>query len=223
MVPGPNGLRVERPFSKADIKRFGEETPPKGPIVAVRVSDLAAKDAALVANPTAFFTIPHFDGYAAIPIDLPKVTMRALSGALRDGWEACVPVPSMEGRKREERKTVIDDYLARIGPTNRALLEELRKTIRAVVPEVEECISYRIPAFRFQGRIIAGFSGTSKGCSYYPFSGTTLKTLASDIAGYSQTKSALHFGPDKPLPKSLVRKLLHERIAESSDRKRKPA
>jgi uncharacterized protein YdhG (YjbR/CyaY superfamily) len=108
----------------------------------------------------------------------------------------------------------IDEYLAQASPRNRAWLEELRKTIRALVPEVEECISYRIPAFRLGGRIIAGFSATSKGCSYYPFSGTTLETLASDIEGYSQTKSALHFGPDRPLPTSLVRKLLEARIAE---------
>jgi uncharacterized protein YdhG (YjbR/CyaY superfamily) len=120
------------------------------------------------------------------------------------------------------REPAIDAYLANASPTNRALLEELRKTIRAVVPEVEECISYRIPAFRLEGRIIAGFSGTSKGCSYYPFSGTTLGTLASDIARYGQTKSALHFGPDNPLPKSLVRKLLRARIAEGNRRQRKP-
>jgi uncharacterized protein YdhG (YjbR/CyaY superfamily) len=72
-----------------------------------------------------------------------------------------------------------------------------------------------MPAFRYQGRIIAGFQATSKGCSYYPFSGTTLKTLAGDIEGYSKTKSALHFGPDKPLPASLVRKLLQARIAKA--------
>ncbi len=91
----------ERPFSKADIKRFGDRTPPKGPIVAVCVTDLTAKEAALAANPTAFFTIPHFDGYAAILIQLPKVTIRALTGALREAWEACAPVPSMSGRKRK--------------------------------------------------------------------------------------------------------------------------
>jgi uncharacterized protein YdhG (YjbR/CyaY superfamily) len=132
---------------------------------------------------------------------------------------ACRPIPAtlqkrMTAPSRKKREPPIDEYLAAIAPTNRALLEALRKTIRAVVPEVEECISYRMPAFRYQGKIIAGFSSTAKGCSYYPFSGRTLKTCASDVTRYSQTKSALHFGPDKPLPKSLVRKLLKARLAE---------
>ena len=109
----------------------------------------------------------------------------------------------------------IDEYLAGVTPSSRALLQSVRKTIRSIVPEVEECISYSMPAFRYQGRIIAGFRATSKGCSYYPFSGTTLKTLAGDIEGYSKTKSALHFGPDEPLPAALVRKLLKARMAES--------
>jgi uncharacterized protein YdhG (YjbR/CyaY superfamily) len=109
----------------------------------------------------------------------------------------------------------IDEYLTAVNPSSRALLQKLRRSIHALVPEVEECISYRMPAFRYRGKIIAGFQATSKGCSYYPFSGTTLKTLVHDIEGYSQTKSALHFDPDKPLPASLVRKLLKTRIAES--------
>jgi uncharacterized protein YdhG (YjbR/CyaY superfamily) len=117
-------------------------------------------------------------------------------------------------RSQVRREPAIDEYLAEASPSSRALLQRLRKTIHAIVPEAEECISYRLPAFRYRGRIIAGFSATSKGCSYYPFSGTTLKTLADDIGAYSQTKGALHFGPDKSLPISLVRKLLEARIAE---------
>ena len=112
------------------------------------------------------------------------------------------------------RDVAIDEYLVDASPSSRALLQKLRETIHALVPEVEECISYGMPAFRYQGRIIAGFQATSKGCSYYPFSGTTLKTLAGDIEPYSKTKSALHFGLDKPLPASLVRKLLKARMAE---------
>src|SRR5690349_13864826 len=68
----------ERNFSKADIKRFGDETPPQGPILAVRVADLAEKEAVLAANQKGFFTIPHFDGYAAVLIQLKTVTKRAL-------------------------------------------------------------------------------------------------------------------------------------------------
>ena len=81
----------ERPFSKADIKRFGDATPPDGPIVAVRVADLAEKEGVLAAQPGAFFTIPHFDGYAAVLIRLKKVGKRALREAIVDGWLACAP------------------------------------------------------------------------------------------------------------------------------------
>ena len=81
----------ERPFSKADLKRFGGETPPDGPILAVRVEDLGEKEAALAAHPVAFFTIPHFDGYSAVLIQLRKVSGKALREAITDGWLACAP------------------------------------------------------------------------------------------------------------------------------------
>jgi hypothetical protein len=81
----------ERPFSKADIRRFGDETPPAGPILAIRVGDLGEKEAVLAANPGAFFTIPHFDGFSAVLIRLPEVTDQALREAITDGWLACAP------------------------------------------------------------------------------------------------------------------------------------
>jgi hypothetical protein len=81
----------ERPFSKADIKRFGDRTPPDGPILAVRVEDLGEKEAVLAANPKAFFTIPHFDGYPAVLVQLKAVAKRSLREALVDGWLACAP------------------------------------------------------------------------------------------------------------------------------------
>ena len=81
----------ERPFSKADVRRFGDETPPAGPIVAVRTEDLGEKEALLAAHPAAFFTIPHFDGYSAVLIQLRKVSGPALREAVTDGWLACAP------------------------------------------------------------------------------------------------------------------------------------
>ena len=80
-----------RPFSKADLRRYGDETPPGGPVLAVSVEDLAEKEAVLAANPDSFFTIPHFDGYAAILVQLDLVESSALRDALLDGWLAAAP------------------------------------------------------------------------------------------------------------------------------------
>ena len=110
--------------------------------------------------------------------------------------------------------TTIDDYLAAVTDEQRAALERLRATIRRIVPNAEECISYRMPAFRLEGRIIAGFAAFTHGCSYFPFSGRTLATLAHELRDYDQTKSALHFDTARPLPVTLVRKLIKARIAE---------
>ena len=81
----------ERPFSQADLKRFGDQAPPDGPILAVRVEDLGEKEAVLAMHPDEFFTIPHFDGFAAILIQLREVPEGALREALTDGWLACAP------------------------------------------------------------------------------------------------------------------------------------
>ncbi len=113
------------------------------------------------------------------------------------------------------KPTTIDEYLATVGGEKRAALQKLRETIRSIVPGAEECISYSMPAFRLDGAIVAGFAATGQGCSYYPFSGSTLATLASELDAYSRTKSAVHFTPEKPLPATLVRKLLRARIAET--------
>ncbi len=90
----------ERPFSKADLRRFGDATPPDGPILAVRVEDLGEKEAVLAAQPKGFFTIPHFDGYPGVLVQLKTVTKRALREAIVDGWLACAP------------PNLADDYLA---------------------------------------------------------------------------------------------------------------
>ncbi|MBK5330477.1 MAG: MmcQ/YjbR family DNA-binding protein [Ilumatobacteraceae bacterium] len=95
----------ERPFSKADLKRFGDVTPPDGPILAVRVDDRGEKEAVLAAQPKAFFTIPHFDGYAAVLIQLKAVSKRPLREAIIDGWLACAPTKIADEYIERETKT----------------------------------------------------------------------------------------------------------------------
>ena len=104
----------DRPFSKADIKRFGDLTPPEGPILAVRVLDLADKEAVLSAHPKSFFTIPHFEGYSAVLIKLRTVTTKALREAVIDAWLACAP------------RDLADHYLEGRAPTSSLVPDRAR-------------------------------------------------------------------------------------------------
>jgi hypothetical protein len=81
----------ERPFSKADLKRFGDERPPPGPILAIRAADQAEKEAILAAGKDGFFTIEHFNGYNGYLVRLDEVSAPELREALVDGWLAVAP------------------------------------------------------------------------------------------------------------------------------------
>jgi len=111
-----------------------------------------------------------------------------------------------------------DDYLAAVSDDKRAALEKLRKTIKAAVPKAEECISYGLPAFRLDGRLLVAFGAGVDHCAFYPCSGSTVAAYKNDLKPYETSKGAIHFQADEPLPAALVRKLVKARITENERR-----
>jgi uncharacterized protein YdhG (YjbR/CyaY superfamily) len=110
----------------------------------------------------------------------------------------------------------IDGYLSALSDEQRKALEKLRKSIKAAAPRAEECISYQLPAFRLDGRMLVAFGARANHCAFYPMSSTTVKAHAAALEGYDTSKGTIRFGADKPLPGTLVRKLVKARIAENA-------
>jgi uncharacterized protein YdhG (YjbR/CyaY superfamily) len=109
----------------------------------------------------------------------------------------------------------VDDYLAGLDEPKRSTLEQVRRTILELLPDAEECISYSLPAYRVEGKVIAGFGAFRNHLTYVPHSGSVLPALADELKGHAGTKSALHFPIDEPLPRELVAKLIDTRIAQA--------
>lgn len=107
----------------------------------------------------------------------------------------------------------IDEYLARLSSDKRAALEKLRRAIRAAAPKAEECISYQVPAFRFDGRLLVAFGAATNHCAFYP-GAFPVKAHKADLEGYDTSTGTVRFPADCPLPATLVRKLVKTRIAE---------
>jgi uncharacterized protein YdhG (YjbR/CyaY superfamily) len=106
----------------------------------------------------------------------------------------------------------IDDYLAGLEEPKRSTLEALRRSILAVVPDAEQTISYRMPAFVVDGKVVAGFAAFKNHLSYLPHSGQVLAELGDDLTAYDGTPGSLHFPVDQPLPDDLVRRLVETKL-----------
>jgi uncharacterized protein YdhG (YjbR/CyaY superfamily) len=121
-------------------------------------------------------------------------------------------------KSTQARPDTIDAYLRGVDPDKRAALQKLRKTIHAAYPRADECISYGIPAFRLDGKLLVWFGAGAHHCALYP--GGVVDELSDELAGYEISKGTVRFQPDAPLPAALVRKLLAARIARGGVRKR---
>jgi uncharacterized protein YdhG (YjbR/CyaY superfamily) len=122
-------------------------------------------------------------------------------------------------RKARPASPTIDGYLAALSDDKRVALERLRETLRAVMPRAEECISYQMPAFRLDGKVIVWFGAGANHCAFYP--GAVVQDFADELQGYETSKGTIRFRPDESLPASLVRKLVKARQAQIAAPKRR--
>jgi len=111
----------------------------------------------------------------------------------------------------------VDEYLAALSDQQRAALEKLRQTIKSAAPDAEECISYDIPTYRVNGKMLVSFGAAANHCAFYP-GAHPIRAHEDELAGYDTDKGTVRFQPDRPLPAALVRKLVKTRVAERTSR-----
>jgi uncharacterized protein YdhG (YjbR/CyaY superfamily) len=108
----------------------------------------------------------------------------------------------------------IDAYLQALDEPKRGTLTRLRETIMEILPDADQGIAYGVPAFKVQGKTVAGFAAFKNHLSYLPHSGSVFPELSAELTGYSMSSGALRFDVDKPLPRQLVQKLIDVRLRQ---------
>jgi uncharacterized protein YdhG (YjbR/CyaY superfamily) len=129
----------------------------------------------------------------------------------RKGKRATKMKPRRAKSEAKAKPKTIDQYLAALPTDQRVALQKLRKQILAAAPRAEECISYQLPAFRLDGRVLVWFGAAKDHCSFYP--GGIVAAFKDDLKNYNTSKGTIRFQPDKPLPAVLIRELVKARIA----------
>lgn len=111
----------------------------------------------------------------------------------------------------------IDAYIAAQPEPQRTTLEGLRRQILSVIPEAEQCMSYGMPGFRVQGKVVAGFASYKKHIGYYPHSGQVFSRMMEDLAGYevSEKGGGVKFPIDRAVPDTLIEKLITVRMNQA--------
>ena len=108
----------------------------------------------------------------------------------------------------------IDARLAALPADQRAALQRLRETIAASAPEADETISYAMPAFRYNGRVLVSYDGFRNHCSFFPMGSEVTERYRAELGDFARTKGTIHFTPDRPIPTALVELIVRDRMAQ---------
>ena len=121
---------------------------------------------------------------------------------------------------RTKTAATVEDYLAEVSPEARATLEKLRQTIKSVVPGAVEVISYQVPTFKLDGRMLVSYAAFKNHCSFFP-GAAPIKAHEDELKSYQTSKGTIRFATGKPLPAALVKKLVKTRIKANEARAKK--
>ena len=120
-------------------------------------------------------------------------------------------------KKVAKAPRTVAEYLRSVPAAPRRALEALRRTVRSAAPEAEERISYGIPSFYLGGRMLVAYGAAARHCAFYP-GARPVEKHAAELAPYDTSRGTVRFGPGKPLPAALVRRLVATRLAERGGR-----
>jgi uncharacterized protein YdhG (YjbR/CyaY superfamily) len=108
----------------------------------------------------------------------------------------------------------VDEYLGKLPRDQRTVLENLRRTIKALSPEITELISYGIPSFKYKGRQFVAFAAYPSHINFLIMSYPIMETFKSDLKRFETDKATIRFTVEKPMPAALLKKLIKARMAE---------
>lgn len=131
------------------------------------------------------------------------------------------PAKRSSAAKKAVAESDVDKYLAAVPDPGRTTLNKIRAMIRSVVPaEATEALSYGIPAFKYKGGLVA-YAAFKDHCSFFPMGSQVLDQFKEDLKPYRVSKGTLHFPLDKPLPATLVKKMVKARIAMNEQKQQR--